>query len=70
MKDLVVDKNIAKAEGLPARAFSDPAVLAFELETIFQNEWLLVPEPSTAESRTDSRQWTERLKQRGARARP
>ena len=68
MKDLVVDKDIAKAEGLSARAFTDPAVLALELDTIFKREWLLVPEPSGAAARADSRPWAERLKQRGARA--
>jgi len=68
MKDLFVDDSIAKAEGLPARAFTDPAVLALELETIFAREWLLVPEPSGAEARSDSRPWAERLKQRGARS--
>jgi len=68
MKDLFVHRDIAKAEGLPARAFNDPAVLAAELDTIFKREWLLVPEPSGAEARADSRPWAERLKQRGARA--
>jgi phenylpropionate dioxygenase-like ring-hydroxylating dioxygenase large terminal subunit len=46
MKDLIVDKDIAKAEGLPARAFTDPAILDLELETIFKSNWLLVPESS------------------------
>ncbi|MBI4061943.1 MAG: Rieske 2Fe-2S domain-containing protein, partial [Elusimicrobia bacterium] len=68
MKDLLVHRDIAKAEGLPARAFTDPAVLAAELETIFKTRWLLVPEPSGADARADSRPWSERLKQRGARA--
>jgi hypothetical protein len=53
MKDLIVDADIAKAEGLPARAFIDPAVLAHELETIFAREWLLLPEPAGAEARSD-----------------
>ncbi len=68
MKDLIVSEDIAKAEGLAARAFFDPAVLALELETIFQTRWLLLPEPSGADARADSRPWVERLKQRGARA--
>ena len=68
MKDLLVDKDITKAEGLPARAFTDPAVLAAELETLFTHRWLLVPEPSGSDARKDSRPWEERLKQRGARA--
>ena len=68
MKDLLVHRDIAKAEGLPARAFMDPSVLALELETMFQSRWLLVPEPSGAEARADSRPWEERLKQRGARS--
>jgi len=68
MKDLHVDKDIVKAEGLPARAFTDPSVLALELETIFKTNWLLVPEPTGEAARTDARPWTERLKQRGARS--
>lgn len=68
MKDLLVDADIKKAEGLPARAFLDQEVLALELKTIFAREWLLVPEPSGADARTDSRPWDERLKQRGARS--
>lgn len=68
MKDLFVHREIAKAESLPPRAFTDPAVLAAEMKTIFASQWLLVPEPSGADARTDSRPWVERLKQRGARA--
>ena len=68
MKDLFVHPDIRKAEGLPARAFLDPDVLALELKTIFTREWLLVPELSGADARTDPRPWDERLKSRGARA--
>ena len=68
MKDMNVDKDIAKAEGLPARVFTDPAILELELETIFKKNWLLVPESSAEDARTDARPWDERLKQRGARA--
>lgn len=67
-KDLHVDKDIAKAEGLPARAFTDPDILKLELETIFKTNWLLVPDTSGEDARTDPRPWGERLKQRGARA--
>lgn len=68
MKDLLVHADISKAESLPARAFFDSEILALELETIFKDNWLLVPEPSGADARTDARPWEERLKQRGARA--
>lgn len=68
MKDLLVHADIAKAETLPPRAFTDPAVLALELETLFARSWLLVPEPTGAEARADGRPWSERLKTRGARA--
>lgn len=67
MKDLLVHRDVSKAEGLPARAFLDPAVLARELETLFSDRWLLVPEPSGEQARADGRPWAERLKQRGAR---
>lgn len=62
-----MDEDIAKAEGLPARAFTDPEILDLELKTIFAREWLLLPEPTGAEARTDARPWAEKLKQRGAR---
>ena len=67
-RDLLVHDDIAKAESLPARAFTDAAVLERELETIFSREWLLLPEPMGDEARADSRPWPERLAQRGARA--
>jgi hypothetical protein len=50
-KDFAVHADIAKAETLPAAAFTDPSVLERELETIFRREWLLVPEPTGAEAR-------------------
>lgn len=68
MKDLFVHEKIDKAEGLPARAFFDPEILALELKTIFAREWLLVPDSSGVDARNDPRPWGERLKQRGARA--
>jgi choline monooxygenase len=67
-KDFAVHADIAKAETLPAAAFTDPSVLERELETIFRREWLLVPEPTGAEARADGRPWAERLRQRGTRA--
>jgi choline monooxygenase len=67
-KDLIVHKNIAKAETLSARAFTDPQVLERELATVFKTQWSLVPEPTGAEARNDARPWAERLRQRGARA--
>jgi choline monooxygenase len=68
MKDLFVHRDPAKAESLPARAFTEPGVLAAEILTIFKTRWLLVPEPSGEGARADERPWVERLKQRGARA--
>ncbi|MDX6768250.1 MAG: SRPBCC family protein [Elusimicrobiota bacterium] len=67
-KSFAVHADPARAETLPARAFTDPAVLERELETLFATNWLLVPEPTGAEARADSRPWSERLRQRGARA--
>lgn len=66
-KDLIVHADIAKAETLSPRAFTDASVLERELETLFKMEWLLVPEPTGAEARADARPWAERLRQRGAR---
>ncbi len=67
-KSFAVRADIAKAETLPARAFTETAVLERELETLFKTEWLLVPELTGAEARADARPWAERLRQRGARA--
>lgn len=66
--DLAVHPDIAKAETLPARAFTDLSVLEAELATVFATEWLLVPEPTGAEARADGRPWAERLRPRGSRS--
>src|SRR5262245_20077761 len=59
-----VDADIRKAETLPAEAFTDPAFLDRELETIFKTSWLLVPEPAAGE---DARPYADKLKTRGSR---
>lgn len=38
-----VDPDVARAETLPASAFTDPAFLERELETVFRRHWLVVP---------------------------
>ena len=42
-KDFFVDKDIKRAEGLPARAFTDTDFLELELEKVFARSWLLTP---------------------------
>ncbi len=49
--DTFVDPEIARAETLPARAFSDPAFLERELATVFARSWLVVPPVAEASSR-------------------
>ncbi len=63
-----VDPDIARAETLPAEAFTSREFLDLELRTIFASSWLLVPLRSAAELRIDPRSLTELLKRRGARA--
>ncbi|HEX6512458.1 MAG TPA: SRPBCC family protein [Chloroflexota bacterium] len=41
--DFFIDPDIGRAEGLPARAFTEPAILDIELEKIFGQSWLLAP---------------------------
>ena len=48
-KDFFVDPDIRKAEGLPPRAFTDPAFLELELEKVFRRSWLPVSPDAYAE---------------------
>jgi choline monooxygenase len=66
-EDFAVDEDIRRAEGLPVRAFADPAFLARELETIFARAWLLVPPRPAHELRDDPRPLEELVSVRGAR---
>lgn len=63
-----VDPDIKAAETLPARAFTDPAFLQRELDTIFSRSWSLVPDRTEAELRNDGRTMADLLRRRGARA--
>lgn len=64
--EFFVDPDIARAESLPDRAFFDPAFLDLELSTIFSRNWLLLPERSWEELRSDPRSLSELLTVRGA----
>ncbi len=66
--DTFVDPDISKAETLPARAFTDPAFLERELETVFAHNWLMVPPRTAAELRNDPREVTELVQRKGSRA--
>jgi choline monooxygenase len=63
-----VSADIRRAEGLPSAAFTDPAFLRRELETIFTTSWLLVPQRTAAEIRDDPRSLADLVRRRGARA--
>jgi choline monooxygenase len=58
-----VDADIRRAETLPAAAFTDPAFLARELETVFRASWQLLPEPGGE----DPRPLEEQVASRGTR---
>jgi choline monooxygenase len=62
--DAVVDDDIARAETLPPRAFTDPAWLERELATVFARTSQLVPERAAAD---DPRPLGEQLGARGTR---
>lgn len=64
--DHFVDAEIARAETLPASAFTDPAVLELELATLFARSWLLVPPAWQAPGADDTRSLTELVAVRGA----
>jgi phenylpropionate dioxygenase-like ring-hydroxylating dioxygenase large terminal subunit len=63
--DFAVDDDIRRAEGLPARAFTEPAFLARELATLFEQAWLILPEPVRGDG--DDRPLGEQVAARGAR---
>jgi len=63
-----VSADIARAETLPADAFTDPAFLQRELETIFATSWLFVPQRTAADVRDDARSLADHVRRRGARA--
>jgi choline monooxygenase len=67
VSDLVVDADIRRAEGLPARAFTDESVLARELDTIFERAWLVAPEPTAGAGGDDARPLSEQTASRGSR---
>jgi choline monooxygenase len=51
LDDVRVDAEIALAETLPARAFTDVSFLELELRTLFARSWILVP-PALEDGRT------------------
>lgn len=66
-KAFYVDREIRKAESLPAEAFANPNFLNLELQTLFTRTWLLVPERTQQDLRDDPRSLQELVKLRGAR---
>lgn len=63
-----MDADLRRAETLPAWAFTSPAFLERELDTLFRRNWLLVPERPAAELRDDARSMQDLVRRRGARA--
>lgn len=61
-----VDADTARAETLPASAFTGEAFLARELETIFGTSWQLVPQAWAAAGSDDARSLWELVAVRGA----
>ncbi|HTJ43699.1 MAG TPA: SRPBCC family protein [Kofleriaceae bacterium] len=68
-EDFAVDPDIKRAEGLPARAFTEPEFLARELETIFERAWLIVPEATAGAhgQELDARPLLQQASSRGSR---
>ena len=65
--DYVVDPDIARAETLPASAFTDPAFLEREYATVFAKHWSFVPRRPAADLADDPRDLDEHLSVRGVR---
>lgn len=63
-----VSADIAHAESLPAQAFTDPAFLRREMDTVFATHWLFVPQRSASDVRDDPRSLAELVRRRGSRA--
>lgn len=63
-RELHVDEDIAKAESLPAEAFTAGEILQRELKTLFPRSWLLLAPP---ESGGAPRPLPEQVKLRGSR---
>lgn len=61
-----VDPNIKKAETLPARAFMDKEFLQLELDTIFKDSWLPIPEPSSQDFVSNAESLVDFMRIRGA----
>ena len=64
-EEFFVSEDIASARSLPARAFTDPAFLNFELATLFSRSWLMIPESSALDG---APALADALKIRGGRA--
>ena len=56
-----VDQDIGQALTLPPQAFTDPTILARELETVFSSSWLLAPEPVPTASENTIRSLCEEV---------
>jgi len=63
-KDFLVDPDIRRAESLPDLAFVDSDFLEFELGTIFNRTWMLVPHHDSPVRSTD---FSELLRKPGSR---
>ena len=65
-REFYIDPDVAQAESLPARAFTEPAFLGLETASIFQRSWLLLPQRTADELRADARSLAELLAVRGS----
>jgi choline monooxygenase len=65
-KDCHVDAELARAETLPAAAFTDPAFLEVELKTTFAASWSMIPQTWPLPGADDTRSLWELVSVRGA----
>lgn len=66
LKDFFVDPDIRKAQSLPVEAFTSKKFLRREMETVFRNSWLMVPEYAGPE--VAGKTLAEHVRLRGAQA--
>lgn len=67
-QDFEVHPDVARAETLPADAFTSPAFAERERATLFRASWQLLPERTADQLREDPRSLADLVRRRGARA--
>lgn len=65
-RDYYIDEDIAKALALPPLFFHNPKILQREIDIIFSNSWIFVPQKSAKELKKDPRPLARVLQEAGS----